>query len=80
MDFTDEELAEAGKRARAERKEQGLPASITDAATLASLADSLNESDRPLDDDTVGVEDLVAVGVVDADRSNERRKVSSSRI
>ena len=48
--YTDDEITEAGDRARAERKKQGLPASITDAAVLAPLARAFNEALRRFDE------------------------------
>lgn len=63
MTLTMEEIAEAGKRRRAQRKAQGLPMSITDPAALAPLARSLNEalSEAPLDNHALRVEEVTRV-------------------
>lgn len=62
--FTDEELREAGDRARASRKAQGLPPYFDDVPALALVARDLErfaaESDAPVADDALGVPDVRA--------------------
>lgn len=59
--FTDEELREAGDRARASRKAQGLPPYFDDVPALALVARDLERlagSDAPVADDALGVPDM----------------------
>ena len=79
--FTDEEIAEAGERARAELKAQGLPFAITDPSALVRLAHDLNAlSESPVNLDARRVEHLVAVRGCNDDRVDVSTEVTSTAV